>query len=258
MFRDLQAGRRIRLRLRPGRRGARTRPHVRRGRPAGAQGRAPGRSAAVLVSGSCPPTRDRSSTSRVRCCGVRSASCTSGSLRPRSAGRQRNRAADPAHRFALLAAEIAAAIVFSRVITRPLLKLAGAAETFGRGQASQPVSIASDDEVGELARVFNEMMESRMRAEEEQARLDRGAAADAGRSQDAARLSADLLLLQEDPQGRGLLAADRVLHQGALRGRVQPRHLPRLHEGALPGAVGQGQGKDGGVIGKRVEPKASG
>lgn len=71
----------------------------------------------------------------------------------------------------LLVAGIAAAIGLSRVITRPLLTLTGAAETFGRGGAQQPVSVSSDDEVGELTRVFNEMMASRKKAEQEQSRL---------------------------------------------------------------------------------------
>jgi methyl-accepting chemotaxis protein len=66
---------------------------------------------------------------------------------------------------------VVAAVGFSRVITRPLLRLAGAAETFGRGEAQQPVAVETEDEVGELARVFNEMMESRRHAEQEQARL---------------------------------------------------------------------------------------
>jgi methyl-accepting chemotaxis protein len=65
----------------------------------------------------------------------------------------------------------AAAIALSRLITRPLLTLAGAAETFGRGGSQQPVLVSSEDEVGELARVFNEMMASRQHAEREQARL---------------------------------------------------------------------------------------
>jgi methyl-accepting chemotaxis protein len=65
----------------------------------------------------------------------------------------------------------AAAVGFSRVITRPLLKLAGAAETFGRGQSQQPVTVESDDEVGDLARVFNAMMESRQKAAAEQSLL---------------------------------------------------------------------------------------
>ncbi len=66
---------------------------------------------------------------------------------------------------------IAAAIGFSRVMTGPLLKLAGAAETFGRGESQQPVIVKSDDEVGRLARVFNEMMANREQAALEQAQL---------------------------------------------------------------------------------------
>ncbi|MBI5442791.1 MAG: HAMP domain-containing protein, partial [Deltaproteobacteria bacterium] len=71
----------------------------------------------------------------------------------------------------LLLAGIAVSTAFARVITRPLLTLAGAAETFGRGETQLPVRIATDDEVGQLARVFNEMMESRKRSEQDQARL---------------------------------------------------------------------------------------
>lgn len=66
---------------------------------------------------------------------------------------------------------MAAAIGFSRVITGPMLKLSGAAKTFGRGEAQQPVIVTSDDEVGDLSRVFNEMMAARKQAEQEQARL---------------------------------------------------------------------------------------
>ena len=66
---------------------------------------------------------------------------------------------------------IVAAVGFSRVVTRPLLKLAAAAETFGRGEAHRPVAVESEDEVGELAHVFNEMVESRKRIEEERERL---------------------------------------------------------------------------------------
>jgi len=64
-----------------------------------------------------------------------------------------------------------AAIGFSRVITRPLLKLAGAAETFGRGEEQQPIEVESEDEVGELAHVLNGMMASRKQAAADQARL---------------------------------------------------------------------------------------
>jgi len=64
-----------------------------------------------------------------------------------------------------------AAAAFSRVITRPLLHLAGAAESFGRGGAQLPVVISSDDEVGELGRVFNEMVENRQRIAAEREHL---------------------------------------------------------------------------------------
>jgi len=63
------------------------------------------------------------------------------------------------------------AVGFSRIITRPLLKLAGAAESFGKEGTNQPVVIESEDEVGDLARVFNEMVENRTRIKEERERL---------------------------------------------------------------------------------------
>lgn len=63
------------------------------------------------------------------------------------------------------------AIRFTRFITRPLLRLAGAAESFGREGASRPVVIDSEDEVGQLARVFNAMIASRTHFEAERERL---------------------------------------------------------------------------------------
>jgi HAMP domain-containing protein len=62
-------------------------------------------------------------------------------------------------------------VVFSRYITRPLVTLSGAAEAFGRGESRQPVAIESGDEIGELAKVFNSMVESRQRTAEERERL---------------------------------------------------------------------------------------
>jgi len=70
-----------------------------------------------------------------------------------------------------LVAGAVAAVGLSRVLTRPLLRLAGAAETYGRGGTQQPVIVTSDDEVGDLARVFNEMVENRRRIEAERERL---------------------------------------------------------------------------------------
>lgn len=65
----------------------------------------------------------------------------------------------------------AVAVVFSRFITRPLATLAGAAEAFGRGEVNRAVVVDSDDEVGELAKVFNLMVENRQRADEEREQL---------------------------------------------------------------------------------------
>jgi methyl-accepting chemotaxis protein len=64
-----------------------------------------------------------------------------------------------------------AAIGFSRVITRPLRKLARAAESFGRDETNEAVVIESEDEVGELSRVFNAMTENRRHIAEERERL---------------------------------------------------------------------------------------
>lgn len=65
----------------------------------------------------------------------------------------------------------AAAVAFSRVITRPLVSLAAAAEDFGRGVSSRGVTVDTRDEVGDLARVFNTMIENRSRFEEEREQL---------------------------------------------------------------------------------------
>jgi HAMP domain-containing protein len=62
-------------------------------------------------------------------------------------------------------------VAFSRYITRPLMTLSGAAEAFGRGESRQPVAVESEDEIGELAKVFNLMVENRQRAAEERERL---------------------------------------------------------------------------------------
>jgi methyl-accepting chemotaxis protein len=70
-----------------------------------------------------------------------------------------------------LGAGTAVAIVFSRIVTRPLLRLAGAAEAFGRGETREPVVIGTNDEIGELAAVFNLMVESRTRIAREREQL---------------------------------------------------------------------------------------
>jgi two-component system cell cycle sensor histidine kinase/response regulator CckA len=68
---------------------------------------------------------------------------------------------------------ITASLLLSRAITKPLLMLASAAEAFGRGELRTRVAIASDDEVGELARIFNSMVEKRRQTEAEREKLIR-------------------------------------------------------------------------------------
>ena len=68
--------------------------------------------------------------------------------------------------FVMLVGTIVA-IVFSRLITRPILRLAHAAEAFGRGEMIQKVIIPSDDEIGTLAKIFNIMVEKRKQSEEQ-------------------------------------------------------------------------------------------
>ena len=65
---------------------------------------------------------------------------------------------------------IMASLVFSRAITRPLHILASAAKAFGRGEL-RPVAVASEDEVGELARIFNSMIEKRRQIEADREKL---------------------------------------------------------------------------------------
>jgi len=72
--------------------------------------------------------------------------------------------------FALLVGSAVSAI-FSDNITKPLSNLAGAAEAFGRGEMKQTVPINSNDEIGDLARVFNTMIENRKQNEAEREKL---------------------------------------------------------------------------------------
>lgn len=68
--------------------------------------------------------------------------------------------------FVMIAGGIAATS-FSGAIMRPLIRLAKAAEAFGRGEATQEVSITSDDEIGALSGIFNTMIEKRKQSEEQ-------------------------------------------------------------------------------------------
>lgn len=60
-----------------------------------------------------------------------------------------------------------AATSFSSLITRPLIRLAKAAEAFGRGEMTEKVIITSDDEIGALSEIFNTMVEKRKQSEEQ-------------------------------------------------------------------------------------------
>jgi signal transduction histidine kinase/DNA-binding response OmpR family regulator len=70
--------------------------------------------------------------------------------------------------------------VARRAFVRPLLKLAGAAESFGKTGSSPPVLIRTGDELEDLAESFNRSVEDRRRSEE--LLLARHAADDANRA----------------------------------------------------------------------------
>ena len=48
-------------------------------------------------------------------------------------------------------------ILFTRILLRPIEKLAAATEGMGRGEWDQTVDVRSRDEIGDLARAFNQM-----------------------------------------------------------------------------------------------------
>jgi len=55
---------------------------------------------------------------------------------------------------------LAAAVVLSKYFTRNLLHLAGASSVISRGDLTRKVDVGSDDEVGDVARSFNTMLQS--------------------------------------------------------------------------------------------------
>ncbi len=54
-------------------------------------------------------------------------------------------------------AGVVAAIVFARIVTRPLSRLTEGVQRFGSGDLTQTISINNRDEIGDLARAFNAM-----------------------------------------------------------------------------------------------------
>jgi signal transduction histidine kinase len=76
--------------------------------------------------------------------------------------------------LAALAGGLAAAllgVVVARHLTAPLRKMSAAATRIGRGDLDQHVPVASDDELGNLARAFNAMATSLQRLEESRRHL---------------------------------------------------------------------------------------
>ncbi len=67
----------------------------------------------------------------------------------------------------LLLAGSVTAILFGSAVTKPLHLLAIAAEALERGDMQARVPVRSHDEIGQLARTFNRMAETRMRYEDE-------------------------------------------------------------------------------------------
>ncbi len=64
----------------------------------------------------------------------------------------------------LSAAIIGGGVVVARFITRPIEELAHTAQAISRGEGRRYVSISSDNEIGQLARSFNQMTEFLVRA----------------------------------------------------------------------------------------------
>lgn len=67
----------------------------------------------------------------------------------------------------------AAGVLISRSITRPIRKLAEAAEAIGRGDFNRKVSEVSSDEIGQLAAAFNDMLRKREQVEDALLESDR-------------------------------------------------------------------------------------
>ncbi len=66
----------------------------------------------------------------------------------------------------IVAGSIAVAI-FTRFVTRPLLKLEGAVTAMGRGDLERRVSVSTNDEIGRLGAAFNSMAEKRKQTAED-------------------------------------------------------------------------------------------
>jgi signal transduction histidine kinase len=71
-----------------------------------------------------------------------------------------------------LALGLAASVLISRSLSRPLRELKSAMEVIGQGRLDFPITVRSNDEVGTLARAFTEMTQNLKRSHEAMAKLN--------------------------------------------------------------------------------------
>ena len=68
---------------------------------------------------------------------------------------------------------VTAAVFLARGITAPVLALTESVRRFGRGESHMPIAVESEDEIGELARAFDEMARALQQNLERLSRLNR-------------------------------------------------------------------------------------
>ena len=71
-----------------------------------------------------------------------------------------------------LALGVAASVLISRSLSRPIRKLKEGMEVVGQGRLDHPIAVRSNDEIGSLARAFVEMKDNLKRSHEAMARLN--------------------------------------------------------------------------------------
>lgn len=106
---------------------------------------------------------------------------------------------------AILAAGLLASYLLARRHTRPIRRLAAAAEDVASGDLNMPIDVDSDDEVGVLGRAFSRMTGELARS---RAELERRNAAKLARSETALREQTEILRSVLDCMSEGVVAAD--------------------------------------------------